>query len=111
MLQQIAGYLLNRKLIEWLVPVKGIDDVIAVGKNVHILIAVIPNRIGKPNHIQPRHGDSFAKMSRGEQPIHLLLISSWTPVRNEAAHFLRRRRNANQIKAQSPEQRSLVCFL
>ena len=60
--QEIAGELLNRELIERLVLVERIDHVVAIRKNVHVLIAVIADSVGEPHDIQPRDRHPFAEM-------------------------------------------------
>ena len=65
--QEIAGELLPGELVEWQIGVEGIDDVVAVRGNAVILVAVIADRIGVADQVQPVAGQSFAEAGRGQQ--------------------------------------------
>ena len=62
--QQIARQLLDGELVEALVPIEGIDHVVAVRKDALILIAMKSNGIGEPRNIQPPHGHALSVMRR-----------------------------------------------
>ena len=74
MRQQVAGDLLNYKLIERLVVVERVDHVIAIREDVLVLIAVESDGVGETHFVEPGDGHALAEMRRGKQAIHLLLI-------------------------------------
>src|ERR1051325_4574692 len=47
-------------------------------------------------------------MRRCEQPLDLLFVSDWALVRKKRVHFLDRWREADEIEAQSAQQRDLI---
>ena len=101
--EQVAGELLNRELIKRLVPVEGINDVIAVRKNILVLVAMVTDGVGEPHHIEPRRSHSFAEMRRGEQAVYLPLVGARAFVFEERVHFRRRWREADEIERKPPE--------
>ena len=108
--QQIARNLLPGELVERLVLVERTDDVVTIRKHIHVLVAVIADRVGKPREIEPRHGHPFPQMRRIQQPIELAFVGLRTRILEKRPHFLRRRRQADEVKAQTSQQRPLIRF-
>ena len=63
--QQVAGELLGGELVEGLVLVERVDDVIPVGKNPQVLVAMITDGVGEADDVEPRHRHPLAIMGRG----------------------------------------------
>ena len=63
--EQIPGDLFFGKLVERQVVVERLDDVVTVRKNPHVLVAVVTDRVGEPDDIQPRHRHPLAVAGRG----------------------------------------------
>ena len=57
----------TRELVEGQVLIEGADDVVAVGRDVVILIAVIANCVGVADKVEPIHRHAFAEVWRGEE--------------------------------------------
>ena len=67
--QQIAGKLLGGEAIERHVVVERLDDPIAIGIDGVFLVAVVADRVGKTDQVEPVHRHPFAVMRRGEEAI------------------------------------------
>ncbi len=109
--EQIARELFPDELVVRLVLVERANDVIAirpgvVARRVHLEA----RRLGEPHHVQPVPRPPLAVARRRQQPLHQSLVSVQTFVRQKRAHFLRRRRQADQIKTQPANQRAPVRF-
>ena len=62
--QQVAGKLFHGELVERLVAIERLDDVIAIGPGILVLVAVEPDRVGVAGHVQPVLGHALAEMRR-----------------------------------------------
>ena len=58
--QKIAGKLLDRELIERKIIVERLDDVIAVGCDAMVLIAVVADGRREPHEVEPPGGHALA---------------------------------------------------
>lgn len=50
------------ELVEWRVGIERIDDVVAVGKELLVLVAVKSNRVGIAVDVEPPAGHAFAEV-------------------------------------------------
>ena len=60
--QQVAGDLLEGEAVEGLVLVEAADDVVAVGPDIARGVAVVADRVGEADDIEPAGGHAFAVM-------------------------------------------------
>ena len=102
--QQVAGELLTREDVERLVGVERVDDVVAVGEDALILVAVVADRVGEAGDIQPPDRHAFTEVGRGQQAIDLLLIGIGRFVGQEEGGLGGRRRQAGQVKRDTTQQ-------
>ena len=102
--QEIAGELFDREPVEGHVAVKGVDHVIAIGEAVLILVAVIAHRVGEPDQVEPGHRHPLAIMGRGQEPVDHLLVCVGGGIGLEGVDLLGRRRQADQVEAESADQ-------
>ena len=108
--QQVAGELLTREDVERLVGVERVDDVVAVGEDALILVAVVADRVGEAGDIQPPDRHAFTEVGRGQQAIDLLLIGIGRFVGQEDGGLGGRRRQAGQVKRDATQQAFLGGF-
>ena len=59
---QVAGQLLAGEGVKALVGIERRDDVIAVGGDRHVLVAVVADGVRIPHKVEPLNGQPFAKM-------------------------------------------------
>ena len=89
--KQVPGQLLARETVVGNVPVERFDHVVAVRRNTDVLIAVVTDRVGVTDDVQPVHRHPFAIMRRCEQPVDEVFIRLRILVGDERLHLLRRR--------------------
>ena len=106
--QQVAGELLTGEHIERLVGVERVDDVVAVGEDALVLVAVVADRVGEAGDIQPPDRHAFAEVRRGEQAVDLFFESIGRVVRDEGCGLGGRRRQPREIEGETAEQALLV---
>ena len=71
--KEIAGKLLAREAVERHVFREGPDHPVAVGPHRHLLIAVVADRIGVADQIEPPGGHPFGMGGAGEEPVDVAL--------------------------------------
>ncbi|MFM1944909.1 MAG: hypothetical protein RI897_3891 [Verrucomicrobiota bacterium] len=59
--EEVAGELFTGELVEGHVVIEGVDDPIAVGGDIVVLIAVVADRIGVADEVEPVGGHAFTK--------------------------------------------------
>ena len=76
-----------------------------------VLIAVVTDRIGKANQIQPVNRHPLAIVRRGQQSIHKFFVGSRTRIIDEAFYFCRCGWQSCQIETQPTDERDLIGLL
>ena len=110
-LQFIARNLLAQKTVVRFVRVEGAHDVIAVAPRTRPrFVGLEAVALRPPREVEPEASPTFAKSRRGQQPIHQSLVRRGRVVRFECRHFLRRRRQAGQIKRDAANERKPIRF-
>ena len=107
--QHIAGDLLLHEPVVGLVVVEALDDVVAIVPRVVAQPVVLEAlALGISRHIQPMPPPSLPVARRRQQPFHQPLVRARRLVRHERIDLRRRRRQTDQVEAQSPDQRGAV---
>ena len=105
-LDLVAGDLLGEKAVERLILVKGIDDVIAVTPSVWLgVVALVAVRLGVADHVEPMPCPTLAVLRPGQQLVHDFAIGFRRLILQKPPLFLGRRRQADQIEVDAPQQR------
>ena len=108
--QHVAGDLLDGELAERHVFIQGVDDPVAVLPHRPPQIFFVTVGVGIAGQVKPRRRPALAKVRRGQQAVHHLLISLGTVVGQEGINFLRRGRKANQSQRYAADQHFLAGF-
>ena len=106
--QQVAGQLLDREAVEGHVLIEGLDDPIAIGPDLAVIVEVDAVAVGIAGGVEPVAGPMFAPMRRLHQAVGQLLVGLRRRVVDKGLDHLRRRRQAGQIETQPPGQRAAV---
>ncbi len=105
--QQVAGQLLAGELIQRHVVVERIDHVIAIGRDVVVLVTVISNRVGESHQVQPIDCHAFTKRGRGKQADqHIGDKRPGTGIGQKPVELFLRGRQAGQVKVSHGESAS-----
>ena len=67
--EEVAGELFAGELVEGFVLVEGVNDVVAVGEDALILVAVEADGVGEAGDVEPPDGHAFAEVRRGEKGV------------------------------------------
>ena len=100
--QEVAGELFARELVEGKVLIEGANDVVSVGRDVVILIAVIAHGVGVADKVEPIHRHAFAEVRRGEEFIDdffKALLSA-----DEGVDFFRCGRQSGEVEIETSNQ-------
>ena len=108
--QQVAGNLLQRELVEGLVPVESPDHPIAVGPHLPIVVDVDPVGVSVAGRIQPVAGSMLAPVLRLHEPVDQSFIGPVGVVSQEAGQGPGIGRQSRQIQGQAAGQGALVGF-
>ena len=106
--QQVAGELLSGEHVERLVAIERVDDVVAVGEDALVLVAVVADRVGEAGDIQPPDRHAFAEVRRGEQAVDLFFESIGRVVGDEGRGLGGSGRQPGEVEGETPEQAFLV---
>ena len=98
--QEVAGELFDGEAVEALVGVEGVDDVVAIGEDALVLVAVVADGVGEARDIEPPHGHAFAEMRGGEQAFDLFGVGVGRGVRDEGGDFGGGGRQAGEVERQ-----------
>ena len=109
--QQVAGDLVDRELVERLVPVERLDDPVPVG--VHLPVVVVVDAVGVPvaGGVEPVAGAVLAPVGRVEEPVHEPLVGALVCVVEEGGERARIGRQAGQVEGGATSQGSPVGLL
>ena len=109
--QQVARELLNRELVEGEVVVERLDDPVAIPPHGPIRVRFVPLRVRITRQVKPHRGPPFAEVRRRQQRIDQSFVPRpFLPVTTRRFDLLRRRRNPDQVQADSPGQRRTFGF-
>ena len=109
--QHVTGDLFLHKAGVGFVDVEGGDQVIAIGPGIGPdAVLVVPVGFGEVRRVHPMSRPALAVPRRGQQPVHNPLVGDRRVVRQERAHFLRRRRQADEVEVNPAQQGALVRF-
>ena len=65
--QEVTGDLFDRETVKSLIVVQALDDPITIGPNIARIVAVIADRVGEPNRVQPADRHSLAVVGAGQE--------------------------------------------
>ena len=109
--QFVRGDLLDDELVVRLVVVERADDVVAIRPRVGIAVAVariqqrdLPRGVRVARGVEPVPAPAFAEMRRAQQAIHDVGEGVRRSVREKGAQLIRRRRQADEIESDAPQQ-------
>ena len=68
--KQITRQLLDGEISEGLVLIEGINDVVAIRSDLHLVVAVVSNGVGVTDQIQPPYRHTLAVFRIGQKTIH-----------------------------------------
>jgi hypothetical protein len=109
--EHIAGDLFHDEPIVGLVFIEGADHVIAVRPGIRPRrVHLETRRLREAHHIQPMPRPALAITRRREQLLHESGIGIPRLILHERLHFLRRGRQADQIKVKPANERAPICF-
>ena len=96
--------MLDRELVKRHIVVERLNDPVSVRPDLARVIVLIPVGVGVAGEVEPVPRPVLAVLRRLEQIFHLgpVGLVSWT--REKAFDLLRRRRNPDQVKVESPHQ-------
>ena len=107
--QEIAGQLLDDKLIERLVAIERCHDVIAISPRISVCDVFIQTiRVRVPRDIEPMPSPAFAVLWRCEQSIDDSHKCVGRIVSKKSVYLIRRRRQTDQIEGDAADERSLI---
>ena len=108
--EQVSSQLFFGKLIEWKIPIEGIDHVIAVRRGGVILITMVADGAGKTDQIKPVGGHPFSKgrlRQQGINPIGHHLVKR-SLVLGEGIHLIGMRRQTGKVEMKPADQGDTV---
>ena len=109
--QEISGYLFERESVEGLIGIERSDDVIAIGPNVARIVAVVTDRVGKADDVEPSDGHPFAEVRIGEQRLDQIAVGLLGGICDKGVHDFRARGQSDQIVVKPTDQRARVGLL
>ncbi len=105
---QIAGNLLHHEAIQRQIAVEGFDDVIAIAPGITQHKSAQRQRLGIAGDIEPVPTPALAKVRRSEKTIDKFFVSINGLVIDERIDLRRRRRQTNEIKINTANQRDAI---
>ncbi len=108
----VCGDLFQDELVEWLVLVEGLDDIVAIrpGKRIvrRATVQAVTGVIRITRHVQPVTAPALTVTWRGQITVHHLRKGVRGLVLDEIFHFLRRRRQTDEVISRAADERTLV---
>ena len=108
--QQVPGDLLDRKLVEGLVPVEGPDHPIAIGPHLSIVVDVDTVGVSIARRVQPVAGPMFSPVPRLQQVVHQVLIGLTGVVAQKTVQGSGVRRQPGQVQGDTASQGAFIGF-
>ena len=106
--KEVAGELLDRKLIKGLIFVIGVNDPITISPDGAQRVGAITGRVGIAGQIEPDARPALAIRGVGEHLVDRFFIGIGRGIRSEVVDLLERRRKAAKVKAGAAEQGEAV---
>ena len=103
--QQIAGELLDGKLVERLIAVVGADDPVAPRPHEARAVALEAVAVRVAREVEPLLRHFLAVARRREQPVHHPIVGLGSGVGEKRGHFLRRRREPREVERHAADKR------
>ena len=108
---QVAGDLLDRESIERYIPVQRFDDPVPPAPSIWAeSISPIAIAVCVAGLIEPMTSPFFTVVGAGQQAIDQALPGARLPVGEKGGEFIRRGRQACEVKSRSPNERGGVSF-
>ena len=95
---EIAGHLMDRELVEGLVGVEAPDHPVAVGPDIPCVVAVVADRVGKADDIEPADRHLLAIVRTGKQAVYQEHVCIRTCVGDECRNLVGSGRQAEQVE-------------
>ena len=108
--QQVAGDLLDGKLVVGFVFIEGLNHVVAVGRRVALLVAVVPYGVGVANRIEPVNGHLFPVVPGAQKSVDESFVCSGTLVLEKGRDFFGRGRQSDQIQGNTSDESGFRCL-
>ena len=108
--EQVAGELPGDELVVRQVVVKRLDHPVAPGPDFAFAVHLEAVAVGIAGHVQPVHRHAFAEVFGREQAVHQLRVCGRRLVGDEGRHFLRRGRQAGEVKSDPADERGRIGF-
>jgi hypothetical protein len=108
--QEVAGDLLDEKLVERLVVVEGLDHPIAPDPLMPTAIDRVAVGVRVARGIEPGYGEIFPETGRGEQAVHEAVVGIRCGIGDEGLDFLGRWRESGEVEREAADQRAAVGF-
>ena len=105
---KVAGHLMDRELVEGLVVVETPDHPVAIGPDIPRGVAVVADRVGKANDIEPADRHLLAVVRAGEQAVYKQHVCIRTCVRDECRDLVRSGRQAEQVEGKPANERPSI---
>jgi hypothetical protein len=106
--QQVAGELQLAEAIERHVAVERVDDPVAILPHRARRVEVEAVGVGVAREVEPRRGPAFAVVRRREQAVDGAFVRVGRAVGEEGVELCERRRQADQVERQAPQQRRAI---
>ena len=105
---EVAGHLMDRELVEGLVVVETPDHPVAIGPDIPRVVAVVADRVGEANDIEPADRHLLAIVRAGEQAVYKQHVCIRTCVGDECRDLVRRGRQAEQVEGKPADERPTI---
>ena len=109
--QQVAGDLVEREVVERLVPVERLDHPVAVGVHLAVVVDVDAVGVAVAGRVQPVAGSVLAPVRGGEEAVDEPLVGAVSQVAKEGRERARVGRQAGQIEGGAAGQGAAVGLL
>ena len=95
---EVASHLMNRELVKGLVGVEAPDHPVAVGPDIPCVVAVVADRVGKADDIEPADRHLLAIVRTGKQAVYQEHVCIRTCVGDECRNLVGSGRQAEQVE-------------
>ena len=109
--QEISGDLFEGETIEGLIGIERSDHVIAIGPNVARIVAVVTDRVGKADDVEPSDGHPFAVVRIGKQRLDQIAVGLLGGICDKGVDELGARGQSDQIVVKTTDERARIGLL
>ena len=95
---EVPGHLMDRELVKGLVVVEAPDHPVAVGPDISRGVAVVADRVGEPDSVEPADRHLLAIVRAGKQAVYQKHVCIRTCVGDERRNLVGSGRQAEQVK-------------